>query len=72
MNDWLHNLPIVWMGLLVFGLTGFSHGSDLRCRQRAVGRRAGSFVQSCVPGFATAAWYPFRSFRCVHRLASVE
>jgi uncharacterized MnhB-related membrane protein len=21
MNDWLHNLPIVWMGLLVFGLT---------------------------------------------------
>jgi len=22
MNDWLHNLPIVWMGLLVFGLTG--------------------------------------------------
>ena len=21
MNDWLHNLPIVWMTLLVFGLT---------------------------------------------------
>ena len=21
MNDWLHNLPIVWMALLVFGLT---------------------------------------------------
>jgi multisubunit Na+/H+ antiporter MnhB subunit len=23
MNDWLHNLPIVWMTLLVFGLTAF-------------------------------------------------
>ena len=21
MSDWLHNLPIVWMALLVFGLT---------------------------------------------------
>jgi len=21
MNDWLHNLPLVWMALLVFGLT---------------------------------------------------
>jgi hypothetical protein len=21
MNDWLHNLPIAWMTLLVFGLT---------------------------------------------------
>jgi Protein of unknown function (DUF4239) len=21
MNNWLHNLPIVWMGLVVFGLT---------------------------------------------------
>src|SRR5215469_14392197 len=21
MNDWLHNLPIVWMALLIFGLT---------------------------------------------------
>jgi hypothetical protein len=21
MNDWLHNLPIAWMGVLIFGLT---------------------------------------------------
>src|SRR6516162_6829377 len=21
MNDWLHNLPVVWMALLIFGLT---------------------------------------------------
>ena len=21
MNDWLHNLPILWMALLIFGLT---------------------------------------------------
>jgi hypothetical protein len=21
MNDWLHNLPVVWMALLVFGIT---------------------------------------------------
>jgi hypothetical protein len=27
-NDWLHNLPIVWMALLVFGLTALGHGSE--------------------------------------------
>ena len=24
MNDWLHNLPIVWMALLIFGLTALA------------------------------------------------
>jgi hypothetical protein len=26
MNDWLHNLPIVWMALLIFGLTTLIFG----------------------------------------------
>jgi Protein of unknown function (DUF4239) len=44
MNDWLHNLPIVWMGLLVFGLTGLVtaaiHGVVIML---SVGERARSF-----------------------------
>ena len=44
MNDWLHNLPIVWMGLLVFGLTGLVtaaiHGVVIML---SAGERARSF-----------------------------
>jgi hypothetical protein len=37
MNDWLHNLPIVWMALLVFGLTALGTAGDLCCCHRPVG-----------------------------------
>src|SRR5262252_9507143 len=44
MNDWLHNLPIVWMALLVFGLTAL--GTTAICvvvMALSVGERARSF-----------------------------
>jgi hypothetical protein len=44
MNDWLHNLPIVWMALLVFGLTALVTGAIyLAVRVLSVGERARSF-----------------------------
>src|SRR5215470_3596330 len=44
MNDWLHNLPIVWMALLVFGLTALATAAILVVVMvLAVGERARSF-----------------------------
>ena len=44
MNDWLHNLPIVWMGLLVFGLTGLVTAAIYGAvNVLSVGERARSF-----------------------------
>src|SRR5215470_15527850 len=44
MNDWLHNLPIVWMALLVFGLTALATAAILVVVMvLSVGERARSF-----------------------------
>ena len=44
MNDWLHNLPIVWMALLVFGLTALVTAAVyLVVTVLSVGERARSF-----------------------------
>jgi hypothetical protein len=44
MNDWLHNLPIVWMVLLVFGLTALVTAAIYAVvTVLAVGERARSF-----------------------------
>jgi hypothetical protein len=44
MNDWLHNLPIVWMALLVFGLTALVAAAIyLSVTVLSVGERARSF-----------------------------
>jgi Protein of unknown function (DUF4239) len=44
MNDWLHNLPIVWMALLVFGLTALVTAAIyLAVTMLSVGERARSF-----------------------------
>jgi Protein of unknown function (DUF4239) len=44
MNDWLHNLPIVWMALLVFGLTALVTAAIyLAVTVLSVGERARSF-----------------------------
>jgi hypothetical protein len=44
MNDWLHNLPIAWMGLLVFGATGLVTAAIYGIVSAlAVGERARSF-----------------------------
>jgi hypothetical protein len=44
MNDWLHNLPIVWMALLVFGLTALVTAAiNLAVMVLSVGERARSF-----------------------------
>src|SRR6478672_7692350 len=44
MNDWLHNLPIVWMALLVFGLTALVTAAIyLAVTVLSVGERARAF-----------------------------
>ena len=44
MNDWLHNLPLVWMALLVFGLTYVVAAAIYALvNVLAVGERARSF-----------------------------
>jgi len=44
MNDWLHNLPIVWMTLLVFGLTALVIAAIyVLVTVLSVGERARSF-----------------------------
>ena len=44
MSDWLHNLPIVWMALLVFGLTALGTAAIyVVVRALSVGERARSF-----------------------------
>jgi len=72
MSDWLHNLPIVWMALLVFGLTALGTAAIyVVVRALSVGERARSF-KAVSPGFTTADGHPFRTFYGVHRLASLE
>ena len=45
MNDWLHNLPVVWMALLVFGLTALITAAIYALVMvLAVGERARSFT----------------------------
>src|SRR5215468_1202720 len=44
MNDWLHNLPIVWMALLIFGLTALVTAAIyVVVMGLSVGERARSF-----------------------------
>jgi hypothetical protein len=44
MNDWLHNLPIVWMALLIFGLTALGSAAIwVVVTVLSVGERARSF-----------------------------
>ena len=44
MNDWLHNLPIVWMALLIFGLTALATAAIyVVVMGLSVGARARSF-----------------------------
>jgi hypothetical protein len=41
MSDWLHNLPVLWMALVVFGVTYLI--ADAGANARAVGERARAF-----------------------------
>src|SRR5262245_27620184 len=50
MSDWLHNLPVLWMGLVVFGFTYLvTAGIYLAVAVVAVGERARSF-KTVTPG----------------------
>ena len=67
MSDWLHNLPVLWMSLLVFGFTYLVNGSNL-CGGIGLCRgRASALVQGNFPGLAAALGDHLRPFRCVHR-----
>ena len=62
MNDWLHNLPIAWMALLVFGLTAVVTAAIYGIVSAlAVGERARSF-KAVSPGMLPPLGHPFRLF----------
>ena len=66
MNDWLHNLPILWMTLLVFGFTYLVTTAIYAVVALfAVGERAKSF-KAVSPGLLSPLGVLFRSFRCIH------
>jgi hypothetical protein len=44
MSDWLHNLPVIWMALVVFGATYVTAGLTYAAvKALAVGERARAF-----------------------------
>ena len=72
MSDWLHNLPVLWMSLLVFGFTYLVTAAIyVAVSVFAVGERARSF-KAISPGFAAALGYHLRTFRCVHRKPGLD
>jgi hypothetical protein len=72
MNDWLHNLPIVWMALLVFGLTALSATAIyVVVMALSVGERARSF-KAVSPGLLSPLGILFALFFRIHRDASLE
>jgi len=71
MNDWLHNLPIIWMALLIFGLTALVTAAIYAVVMLlSVGERARSF-KAVSPGLLPPLGILFAFYR-VHRHASVE
>ena len=62
MNDWLHNLPIVWMALLVFGLTALGTTAIyVVVMALSVGERARSF-KAVSPGLLSPLGILFALF----------
>jgi hypothetical protein len=71
MNDWLHNLPIVWMALLVFGLTALVIAAIyVLVTVLSVGERARSF-KAVSPGMLPPLGIG-RAFHCFHRHSGLE
>ena len=64
MNDWLHNLPIAWMALLIFGLTALGTAAIyVVVRVLSVGERARSF-KAVSPGLLPPLRQPSQG--CIH------
>jgi len=69
MNDWLHNLPVVWMALLVFGPYISDRGSNL-CSHTVpppVGEASTPRFKGSLAGLLPPLGIIFGLFRCVHR-----
>ena len=71
-QDWLLNLPLFLMALIVFGGTYLVAAAHLAHRDKARGRRPGPCLQGVVAGDAAAARHHLRSSRRLHRRAGVE
>jgi hypothetical protein len=72
MNDWLHNLPIVWMTLLVFGLTALVIAAiHVVVTVLSVGERARSF-KAVSPGMLPPLAVLVGLVRCVCSRAGLE
>ena len=72
MSDWLHNLPVVWMTLVVFGFIYLVAAAIYALvNVLAVGERARSF-KVISPGLLPPLGYHLCPFRCVHRESSLD
>lgn len=71
MNDWLHNLPVVWMALIIFGFTYLvAVALYAVVAILAVGERARSF-KAISPGMLPVLGIIFDAFRGFHRCPGV-
>jgi len=72
MSDWVHDLPVPWMALLVFGFT-YLLALAIHAGVAALARsgRAKSF-KAISPGMLPPLGIIFRPVRRVHRCAGLE
>ena len=66
MSDWLHNLPVLWMSLVVFGFT-YLVTTGIYVAVTVFRGRASTLVQGNLPWLAATLGYHLRPFCCVHR-----
>ena len=71
MSDWLHNLPVLWMALVVFGATYLTSAIIYSIVMFRSGR-AGACIQGRLPRYVAAAGYSFRSLRRLYRRLDLE
>lgn len=65
MSDWLHNLPVAWMAVVIFGVTYLIAVAIYTVVMAlATGERAR--VQGGLPRYAASAWYTLRPLRRIH------
>ena len=71
MGDWLLNLPVLWMALIVFVATYLTAGGIYLIVIR-LGERTSKGLQGGFAWNATAVGYPFCPISWLHRRRGVE
>ena len=72
MGDWLHNLPVIWMAVVIFGVTYLATAAIYAVVMAlATGERARAF-KAVSPGMLPPLGDPIRPFRRIHGRPSLE